>query len=40
MYHTHTDRNTNTVVALAKLAIEVRLDWQVGAGFANWGQAN
>ena len=30
---THTQK-TNTVVALA---IEVRLDWQVGAGVASWG---
>ena len=32
VYHTtHTDRHTNTVVALAQAEIEIKLELQVGA---------
>ena len=40
----HTDRQehkySGSLGPSPKLAIEVRLKWQIGAGLAGWGEAN
>ena len=38
--HRHSDRNTNTVVALAQAGNWGEAGLAVGAGLASWGQAN